>query len=136
MSILGRAFTLAYSAWRVEGAMMIGSGCEPGRGDFGRNSWRDHPLSPTRGSAASRVSPPDGSYAADRAWGMGEPRAGGRASMARASSPQRELRSAGSQTVTRRFPRVTRAGTLRTCSRNRCRDHSPRSLRRIRVRAA
>ena len=56
--------------------------------------------------------------------------------MARASSAHRELRSAGSQTMTRRFPRVTRAGTLRMWSRNRCRDQSRRCLPRIKDRAA
>ena len=56
--------------------------------------------------------------------------------MARARSAQRALRSAGSQTMTRRFPKVTRAGTLSTWSRNLCRDQSRQSLSRIKDRAA
>ena len=84
----------------------------------------------------SRIFPHDECYAADRARGTREPRAGGSASIARARSAQRKLRSEGIHTVTRRRPRVTRAGTLRTWARKRCRDQNRWSVRRIRVRAA
>jgi hypothetical protein len=86
------------------------------RGVFGRDrsGWACGLYPLLSGGDSILSSPSGGYYAGDRVCCIGDPRAKVRAETAFAMAAQGAARSAGSQTLILRLPRVIRAGTLST----------------------